>query len=138
MTPRRIALPGSWPTRASEAVGWVSVGPREDYERLAFSKLLAPIDDRPVWSIICFVVGRRSRGQGVGNALLGAAIDYARAHGATTLEAYPADVAAGERIPAANAYQGTIGMFRRAGFEEADRRRAPGATRDRPIVQLQL
>ena len=40
------------------AVGWVSVGPREDYERLVFSKILAPVDDRPVWSIVCFVVGR--------------------------------------------------------------------------------
>jgi hypothetical protein len=28
-------------------VGWVSLGPREDYERLAYSKVLAPIDDRP-------------------------------------------------------------------------------------------
>ena len=41
------------------AVGWVSVGPREDYERLAHSRVLAPVDDTPVWSIVCFVVGRR-------------------------------------------------------------------------------
>ena len=67
-----------------------------------------------------------------------AAVGYARDHGATLVEAYPVDVAPGERIPAANAYQGTLGMFRTAGFEEVDRRRAPGATRDRPIVRLTL
>ena len=89
-----------------------------------------PIDDTPVWSIVCFVVGRRSRGQGVAGALLDAAIDYARAHGATTLEAYPVEVA-GRRAasPSANAYHGTLSMFERAGFKVVARRqanRAPG------------
>ena len=50
----------------------------------------------------------RSRGQGVADALLDAAIAYARDHGATILEAYPVDVPDGERIPSANAYQGTL------------------------------
>ncbi len=120
------------------AAGWVSVGPREDYERLVFSKILAPVDDRPVWSIVCFVVGRQFRGQGVARELLASAVGYARDHGATLVEAYPVDVAPGERIASANVYHGTLGMFRTAGFEEVDRRRAPGATRDRPIVRLAL
>ena len=76
----------------SAVVGWVSVGPRGDYERLAHSRVLAPVDDKPVWSIVCFVVGRQARGQGVATALLDAAIDYARDHGATTLEAYPIEL----------------------------------------------
>ena len=117
------------------AVGWVSLGPREDYERLAFSKALAPLDKKAVWSIVCFVVGRKSRGQGLAVALLDAAVDYARDHGATTLEAYPVDIADGERIPSANAFHGTLGMFERAGFKVVARRKgSPNAT-PRPIVR---
>jgi GNAT superfamily N-acetyltransferase len=116
-------------------VGWVSLGPREDYERLAFSKALARLDDKAVWSIVCFVVGRKSRGQGLAAALLEAAVDYAGDHGATTLEAYPVDIADGARIPAANAFHGTLVMFERAGFKVVARRKgSPNAT-SRPIVR---
>jgi GNAT superfamily N-acetyltransferase len=118
-----------------EAVGWVSVGPREDYERLAHSKVLAPIDDKPVWSIVCFVVGRRFRGQGMANALLAAAIDYARDHGATMLEAYPVELEAGERIGAGEVYKGTLSMFERAGFKVVERRQWNSTTPVRPIVR---
>ena len=67
--PRRPP-PGLVAYRDDRAVGWVSLGPREDYARLAHSKILAPVDDTPVWSIVCFVVSRRARGQGVATALL--------------------------------------------------------------------
>jgi GNAT superfamily N-acetyltransferase len=130
--------PGLVALEDDRAVGWVSLGPREGYERLAFSKLLAPIDDTPVWSIVCFVVGRRERGRGVAGALLDAAIAYARVHGATTLEAYPVEVPEGERIPSANAYHGTLAMFERAGFSVAERRRWNASSPMRPIVRLTL
>ena len=119
-------------------VGWVSLGPREDYERLAFSKVLAPLDDKPVWSIVCFVVGRKSRGQGIAAALLDGAIEYAHGHGATILEAYPVDLTEGERVPSANVYQGTLGMFERAGFKVVARRQANAAAAARPIVRKAL
>ena len=130
--------PGLVAYDGDQPVGWVSVGPREDYERLAFSKVLAPLDDTPVWSIVCFVVGRRSRGHGVAKALLEAAVAYARDHGATTLEGYPVEVAASERIPSANAYHGTLSMFERAGFTVAERRQANKVSPVRPIVRLSL
>jgi GNAT superfamily N-acetyltransferase len=119
-------------------VAWVSLGPREDYERLTTSRVLAPVDDAPVWSIVCFVVGRQSRGRGVAAVLLDAAIDYARDHGATTLEAYPVELAEGERIASANTYMGTLAMFERAGFEVVARRQANSTTRVRPIVRRTL
>lgn len=131
---RRGRAPGLIAYRDGEAIGWVSLAPREDFERLEHSKVLARVDEKPVWSIVCFVVGRRARGQGVANALLAAAIDYARDHGATLLEAYPADTTGG-RIPSANAYMGTVSMFDRAGFKEVERRQANGSVRPRPIVR---
>jgi GNAT superfamily N-acetyltransferase len=135
---KRALAPGLVAYRDERAVGWVSLAPREDYERLAASKVLAPLDDVPVWSIVCFVVSRRSRGQGVAAALLDAAVEYARSHGATTLEAYPAEVPTGERIPSANAYRGTLTMFDRAGFAVVERRQWNATAPVRPIVRLSL
>jgi GNAT superfamily N-acetyltransferase len=136
LTERDLA-PGLVAYRDDRAVGWVSLAPREDYGRLTTSKILAPIDDTPVWSIVCFVVSRRARGQGVAAALLDAAIEYARAHGATTLEGYPVDTSDG-RVPAANAFHGTLGMFERAGFTVVERRQWNKSTPVRPIVRLAL
>lgn len=117
------------------AVGWTSLGPRGDYERLMHARVLGPIDDLPVWSIVCFVVARQARGQGVGRTLLAAAIDYAREHGATTLEAYPVDTQA-RRIASSNAAGGTLAMFEEAGFEIVTWRQANAKTTPRPIVRL--
>ena len=127
--------PGLVAYDGDEAVGWISIGPRDDYERLAHSTVLKPLDDKPVWSIVCFVVGRRARGRGVARSLLGAGIDYARDHGATLLEAYPVDVPGGQRIPSGSVYRGTLRMFERAGFKVVARRPSPGSEQPRPIVR---
>ena len=129
--------PGLVAYRDGEPIGWVSVGPRDDYARLQHSKILAPLDDAPVWSIVCFVVARRARGSGVASALLEAAVEYARAHGATLLEAYPVDTSAG-RVSAATAYKGTLHMYERLGFEVVARRQANRTSPERPIVRLAL
>lgn len=126
--------PGLVAYRDGEAVGWVGLAPRDEYERLAHSTVLAPLDERPVWSIVCFVVGRTARGKGVADALLAAAVDYARDHGATLLEAYPVDTSGG-RVPSANAYHGTLSMFERAGFRVVARRQATPSSKARPIVR---
>jgi GNAT superfamily N-acetyltransferase len=126
--------PGLVAYRDGVPVGWVSVGPRDDYARLQHSKVLGPVDDKPVWSVVCFVFARAARGQGIARALLDAAVDYAREHGATLLEAYPVETD-GERVPAADAFKGTLGMFERAGFEVVERRRANSVSAPRPIVR---
>ena len=87
--PPKVARLGWSPTTVKRPSAGSASARASDYERLAHSRVLAPLDDKPVWSIVCFVVGRRSRGQGVANALLDAAIDYARDHGATTARGLP-------------------------------------------------
>jgi GNAT superfamily N-acetyltransferase len=134
---KRELAPGLVGYLDGRAVGWVSLAPREDYARLAYSKVLAPVDETPVWSIVCFVVGRRARGRGVATAMLHAAIAFARARGAKVLEAYPTDVGA-RRIPAADAYHGTLAMFEKAGFTVVASRQATSASAPRPIVRLSL
>jgi GNAT superfamily N-acetyltransferase len=133
----RELAPGLVAFQDGEAVGWVSLAPREDYERLEASKVLARIDDKPVWSIVCFVVSRRRRGQGIAAALLAGAIDYARQHGATVLEAYPVSDDRG-RIPASDAFHGTQSMYAKAGFEVAEVRQWNKSTPKRPIMRLQI
>jgi GNAT superfamily N-acetyltransferase len=134
---RRGRAPGLIAYREGEAVGWVGLSPREEYDRLEHSTRLARVDARPVWSIVCFVVGRTARGQGVATALLSAAVDYAREHGATMLEAYPVDTGGG-RVPSANVYHGTLSMFERAGFRVVERRRFNRSSPVRPIVRRGL
>ena len=129
--------PGLIAFRDGRPAGWVSLGPREDFVKLARLKVFAPVDDRPVWSIVCFVVGRADRGKGLARALLVAAIDYARNQGATTLEAYPADTG-GQRIHVSDAYKGTLTMFERAGFSVVARRRWSANTVERLTVRLEL
>ena len=130
---KRDPAPGLVAYLGGEAVGWVGLGPRASFDRLQHSKVLTPIDDKPVWSIVCFVVGRKHRGQGVARALLAAAVDYARDHGATLLEGYPAET--NGRLSAAAAYKGTVGMFEAAGFEVVERRQWNKTTPVRPIVR---
>ena len=120
-----------------EAIGWVSVGRREDYVRLERSNVLARLDDRPVWSVVCFVVARRWRGRGVAAALLDAAVEHARRNGATLIEAYPVDPSRG-RVSAAAAYMGPLAMFERAGFSVAARQQWNAKSPIRPIVRLDL
>lgn len=133
----RDRTPGLMAYRDGRVVGWVSLGPREDFEKLARWRVLSPVDDQPVWSIVCFVVDRKERGAGLAGDLLRAAIEYARANGATMLEAYPADTSTG-RIPSPQAYKGTLSMFERAGFREVARRYQSATTAPRPIVRLAL
>ena len=47
----------------------LSIGPREEYARLKKSPVMKAVDERPVWSVICFVVPSEYRGQGVAQAL---------------------------------------------------------------------
>lgn len=113
-----------------EPVGWISVGPREDFGRLQRSPKLKPIDDRPAWAIVCFYVDKAARNAGVGRALLDAAVEHVAERGGELVEGYP--VAPRDRFDAAATYTGTTGMFARAGFSEAARRGG------RPIVRREL
>ena len=96
-------------------VGWCGFGPRDSMRRLERSRTIPRIDDQAVWSIVCFNVRPGYRRRGVAKALLAGAIEYARAHGAVGLEAYPTDPL-GTRRDATFSYTGFTSMFEAAGF----------------------
>lgn len=113
-------------------VGWVSVGPREDYGRLQRSPVMKPVDDTPVWSVTCFVIARDHRRRGVASALLEAAADHARRQGAVAIEGYPVEPRKDE-MPDIYAWVGLASMFTNAGFTEIARR-----SETRPVMRRML
>ena len=121
--------PGLIGYRGKVPVGWVSLGPRDDYAKLRRSPVMKAVDERPVWSIVCFVVPSQYRGQGVARALLDGAIAYARKLGVALLEAYPVDKPG--RSDDDSMWFGAKSMYDAAGFEEVARRKP-----NRPIVRI--
>jgi len=131
--------PGLVAFDGDRAVGWVSLGPRDAYERIVRSRVIPKIDDRPVWSIVCFAVSSAARGRGGGRALLDAAIEFATRHGVRTLEAYPVVIEAGATIHPESAFTGTLPMFERAGFEVvAERASDPSSAHTRVVVRRDI
>ncbi|TVR50920.1 MAG: GNAT family N-acetyltransferase [Puniceicoccaceae bacterium] len=123
--------PGLLAYRDNQPVGWMSLGPREDFVKLRRSPVMKPVDETPVWSIVCFVVPSAFRHQGVARELLRGAIHYARGQGASWLEAYPVDKP--ERGHDDWMWLGAKSMFDKAGFDEVARRRP-----QRPVMRLDL
>jgi len=123
--------PGLIGYRDGRPVGWVALGPRTGFARLANSPTMRAVDAAPVWSIVCFVVPSEYRKQGVAHELLAAAIAFARRNGARLLEAYPVDRDDDDARDAP--WFGSLSMFAKAGFVEVARHKPA-----RPIVRRKL
>jgi len=124
--------PGLLAYDGKQPVGWIAVGRRASYKRYETSRVLAPVDERPVWSVPCFFVARTHRGRGLTVALLQAAARWAAGHGAACVEGYPIDTRGG-RQAAAFVWPGLPQSFHAAGFREVARR-----SPTRPIVRREL
>ncbi|NIM93860.1 MAG: GNAT family N-acetyltransferase [Anaerolineales bacterium] len=103
-----------------EPAAWCSIAPREQYDSLNRSRVLKPLDDKPVWSLVCFFVGKEFRNQGIIQDVLQGAIDYVRSNGGKVVETYPT-VPKGGRLPPVSSFMGIPSMFERAGFVECAR-----------------
>ncbi len=112
-------------------IGWVAIEPRSQYPRLAHSRVLAPIDDKEVWSITCLFVEKKHRRKGIAVALIQAAAQYAASRGARLVEGYPID-SQSEAAPVF-IFTGTASAFKQAGFKEVSRT-AP----TRPIYRFNI
>jgi ribosomal protein S18 acetylase RimI-like enzyme len=104
--------PGLLAYDGADPVGWVSLGPREDFPALLRSPQYRPRESGggdAVWSLVCFTVDKEAQRQGVARALLAAAVEHAFERGASSLEAYP------HRTERVN-YMGHAALFESAGF----------------------
>ena len=123
--------PGLLAYVGSEPVGWVSVDGRERLDRFEHSRKVKALD-RPegMWSIVCFVIAKQYRGQGIMPLLLEGALAYARERGARVIEAYPIEPQ-GE-LKSYQGFEGIASVFRKAGFMRV------GGTETRPVMRKTL
>ncbi len=125
-------IPGIIGYLNDKPVGWCSVAPRENFIQLQNSKVLAKIDDSPVWSITCFFIAKPFRRQGLSSELLKGVIQFCSKKKVKILEAYPTEPY-GKNIPAAFAWTGIPSAFEKAGFKVVERR-----SPNRPIMRYYL
>jgi GNAT superfamily N-acetyltransferase len=132
--------PGLVALEVGRAIGWVGLAPRPEYQRIEHSRVIPRVEGPVPWVVSCFVVSRDARGRGVASALLAAAVDHARAAGATAVEGYPIDPAAspGGRVRDTGAYVGTRSMFERAGFRIAAATSSVSGGAPRVVMRLEL
>lgn len=123
--------PGILLYSGNEAVGWCSVAPRREFLRLEGSRVWAPVDDKPVWSVSCFFVRKGYRRLGLSVKLLLAAVEFARSNGASIVEGYPLEIEGA--LPGAFVWTGLVSTFKRAGFREVARR-----SKAKPVMRLVL
>lgn len=114
-----------------KAIAWAALAPREDFIKLAGSRIHKPIDDKKVWSIPCTFIHKDFRQQGVSVALLKGLIEYAKKQKIKILEAYPT-IPSG-KLPDAFAWIGLYKSFEKAGFKIVDQ-----TSPNRPMVRFYL
>jgi len=125
-------VPGILAYMKDEPVGWCAVAPRETFPKLERSRILKRIDEKPVWSVVCFFVAKPFRRKGISAKLLKAAVNYATEQGAKIVEGYPVEPKKG-RTPDAFAYTGLASAFLNVGFVEVIRR-----SETRPIMRYMI
>ncbi len=97
----------------AKAVGWCHAAPRVDLPLLRDIFDLPRDDAGGIGSIVCFVVAKGHRRQGIGRQLLDAACQGFRAMGLSCAEAYPRT---GRETDAENCH-GPLAMYLAAGFQ---------------------
>lgn len=114
-------VPGILAYLDGQPVGWCSIAPREEFAVLDRSRTLRRVDDKLVWSIVCFFVSKPYRHRGLSQVLIEEGIEYARENGVGIVEAYPLilDNTKDQRY---ERYMGVVSTFEKAGFKEVIRR----------------
>ena len=96
---------------------WCSVAPREQFVALERSRVMARIDEQPVWSIVCFYVAREARRRGLMRPMIRAAVEHAARHGGRVVEAYPT-LPRDRELPPVSSFMGLPAAFAAEGFVE--------------------
>ena len=125
-------IPGLLAYDDKQPIGWCAVAPRAEYTRLQNSRVLKPVDDKPVWSVPCFFIHRKYRNKGLSVGLLNASKKFVKVRGGKIMEGYPIEPKE-NKIPDVFAWVGLSGAFLKAGFKEVARR-----SETRPIIRFTI
>jgi GNAT superfamily N-acetyltransferase len=113
-------IPGLLAYKDKKPVGWCSVAPREQYGVLERSRVLKRLDDKPVWSLVCFYIGKKYHGQRISEKLVRGAVEYVRSRGGKVVEAYPT-IPRSKKLPPVSSFMGLPRIFKKVGFVECKR-----------------
>lgn len=125
-------IPGILAYIDNEPIGWCSVAPREKFPSLERSRILARVDDNPVWSVVCFYIHKSYRDKGISIQLLKAVKEYVKKEGGHIIEGYPV-APKKEKMPTVFAWTGFLNAFLKSGFQEVIRR-----SDTRPIMRFYI
>lgn len=113
-------IPGLIAYKDDIPCGWCSVAPREHYSTIERSRILARIDDQPVWSLVCFFIDKKFRGEAISEKLVFGAIEYVKSQDGKIIEAYPANIHKKNMSPVST-FMGIPTILKKAGFKEISR-----------------
>lgn len=110
----------------NEPAGWVAVEPRTAYPKLLSLRMPwtgrdEDKDDDGVWEVTCFAVRKGYRKRGLTYPLAVAAVEFARARGATALEGYAMITEPGKEITWGELHVGALSVFEEAGLRAVSR-----------------
>ncbi len=94
--------------------------------------MLERIDDKPVWSVVCFFINKDYRKKGLSVELLNAAKSYVKNNKGKIIEGYPVEPKSGKTADVF-AWTGLSSAFKKAGFKEVVRR-----SETRPIMRFSI
>ncbi len=113
-------IPGLLAYCEGKPCGWCSVAPREHYGSLERSRVLKRLDNRNVWSLVCFFINKKYRGKNLGLKLVLGAIEFVKSQGGEIVEAYPTVIKT-SKAPPVSTFMGIPKILEKAGFEEIHR-----------------
>ncbi|MCU0332052.1 MAG: GNAT family N-acetyltransferase [Ignavibacteriaceae bacterium] len=125
-------VPGILAYDNDKPIGWCSVAPREDFPVLENSRVMKRIDNKPVWSVVCFFIKRDYRRKGLSVELLNASKVFVKMNNGKIIEGYPVEPKAA-KSPDVFVWTGLASAFRQAGFKEIIRR-----SETRPIMRYSI
>jgi predicted GNAT family acetyltransferase len=129
--------PGLLAFENDKAVGWMQIGPRADVpEWNNRGRASAPVDvadaaSPNVWAISCFFLKSSARGRGLTHKMVDAGLAYARANGASAVDACPMRQSKDPR--SIGLFVGSERVFAKAGFAVVTERKA-----GRPLMRFSL
>lgn len=124
-------VPGILGYLDGKPVAWCSVAPREEFPSLDRSRILGRVDEKPVWSMVCFYFAVEYRRSGLMLRMIDLGVEFARSRGAAVVEAYPIDPK--RKITSGEIFTGLASEFAKAGFVEVARRSAA-----RPVMRFSV
>ena len=116
-------------------VTWVGCSPKESFYKLSHSRVIKPIDDKKVWSIVCFYFHKEYRGKKLIYPMIQGIIDYAKVEKIPIIESYPVELNEGDRMNDTPIWHGTKAIFESLGFEKVGETSATSGGKPRVIMR---